>query len=179
MLAVVAVVPDEDRAVPAVRAVSGGLVTMSENSRVVAATPDQVWRVLADGWLYPLWVVGATRMRDVDEHWPAVGSLLHHSVGVWPLTIDDDTEVLEATPPSLLRLRARAWPGGEAEVEIRIEPAEEGARITIREDAVKGPGVLVPSPLRQPPLAWRNSEALRRLAYLVERREAGNDVGPA
>ena len=47
---------------------------MSENTRVVAATPDQVWRVLADGWLYPLWVVGATRMRDVDEHWPAVGA---------------------------------------------------------------------------------------------------------
>ncbi|HWM75673.1 MAG TPA: SRPBCC family protein [Nocardioides sp.] len=144
---------------------------MSENTRIVAATPDQVWRVLADGWLYPLWVVGATRMRDVDEHWPAVGAKLHHSVGVWPLTLDDTTSVLEATPPSLLRMRARAWPGGEAEVEVQVEPAEGGTRITIREDAVKGPGVLVPAPVRHLQLTWRNAEALQRLAYLVERRE--------
>jgi uncharacterized protein YndB with AHSA1/START domain len=152
---------------------------MSENTRVVAATPDQVWRVLADGWLYPLWVVGATRMRDVDEHWPAVGALLHHSVGVWPLTLDDTTEVLECTPPSYLRLRARAWPGGEAEVELRVEPDDDGSRITIREDAVKGPGVLVPGPVRHLQLKWRNSETLQRLAYLVERREAGSNVGRA
>ena len=110
-------------------------------------------------------------MRDVDEHWPAVGSRLHHSVGVWPLTIDDTTEVLEVAPPSLLRLRARAWPGGEADVELRVEPVEDGTRITIREDAVKGPGVLVPAPVRHLQLKWRNAEALQRLAYLVERRE--------
>jgi uncharacterized protein YndB with AHSA1/START domain len=152
---------------------------VSENTRVVAATPEQVWNVLADGWLYPLWVVGATRMRDVDEHWPTVGALLHHSVGVWPLTVDDTTEVLECTPPSYLRLRARAWPGGEAEVALQVEPDEGGSRITIREDAVKGPGVLVPAPLRHLQLKWRNSEALERLAYLVERREAGSDVGRA
>ncbi len=152
---------------------------MSENSRIVAATPDQVWRVLADGWLYPLWVVGATRMRDVDEHWPAVGARLHHSVGVWPLTIDDTTEVLAEKPSSMLRLRARAWPGGEADVELYIEPEGAGARITIREDAVKGPGLLVPAPLRHLQLAWRNTEALRRLAYLVERREAGSTSAEA
>ncbi len=44
---------------------------MSTNSRVVEATPEQVWSILADGWLYPLWVVGASRMRQVDDHWPA------------------------------------------------------------------------------------------------------------
>ncbi len=145
---------------------------MSENSRIVAATPDQVWRVLADGWLYPLWVVGATRMREVDAHWPAVGARLHHSVGVWPLTLDDTTEVLAEKPASMLRLRARAWPGGEAEVELTIEPEGGGSRVTIREDAVKGLGVLVPAPLRHPALAWRNVEALRRLSYLAERRES-------
>jgi hypothetical protein len=151
---------------------------MSENSRLVAATPEQVWQVLADGWLYPLWVVGATRMRDVDDHWPAVGAQLYHSVGVWPLTLDDTTEVLAEKPPSMLRLRARAWPGGEADVELHIESVAEGSRITIREDAVKGPGLLVPAPLRHLPLAWRNTEALRRLSYLVERREAGRDPLP-
>ena len=68
---------------------------MSTTTRTVSATPEQVWEVLADGWLYPLFVVGASRMRDVDESWPAVGARLHHSVGTWPLLIDDTTEVLE------------------------------------------------------------------------------------
>ena len=54
---------------------------MSSNRRVLAATPDQVWEILSDGWLYPLWVVGASRMREVDDHWPDVGARLHHSVG--------------------------------------------------------------------------------------------------
>jgi len=36
----------------------------------MAATPDAIWRVLAD----PLWVVGASRVRDVDETWPDLGS---------------------------------------------------------------------------------------------------------
>lgn len=30
---------------------------MSTTARTIEATPDQVWDVLADGWLYPLWVV--------------------------------------------------------------------------------------------------------------------------
>ena len=54
---------------------------MSVNTRLVSATPEQVWDVLADGWLYPVWVVGASRMREVEDAWPAPGSKLHHSVG--------------------------------------------------------------------------------------------------
>ena len=43
---------------------------MSTTTRSVSATPEQVWEVLSDGWLYPLFVVGASRMRDVDEAGP-------------------------------------------------------------------------------------------------------------
>jgi uncharacterized protein YndB with AHSA1/START domain len=143
---------------------------MSVNRRLLHATPEQVWSVLTDGWLYPLWVVGASRMRDVDEGWPAVGSQLHHSVGSWPLLIDDSTEVLECVPGSLLRLRARAWPTGEAEVVIRLEAAGTETEVVIEEDAARGPARLVPKPMRDVPLGWRNVETLRRLAYLAERR---------
>jgi uncharacterized protein YndB with AHSA1/START domain len=143
---------------------------MSRNTRLLHATPDDVWAVLADGWLYPLWVVGASRMREVDDHWPEVGAQLHHSVGTWPMLIDDTTEVLECVPGSLLRLRARAWPGGSAEVTIRLEPAGTETEVVIEEDAVAGPARLVPKPLRDVPLGWRNVETLRRLAYLAERR---------
>lgn len=143
---------------------------MSSNHRLVHASPEQVWDVLSDGWLYPLWVVGASRLRDADKDWPNVGAQLHHSVGVWPLLLDDSTEVLECTPGSRLLLRARGWPVGAAHVEITVEAAGEDTEITIREQAVAGPGALVPRLVQDPLLKWRNVEALRRLAYIVERR---------
>jgi uncharacterized protein YndB with AHSA1/START domain len=140
--------------------------------RVVNAEPADVWAVLADGWLYAQWVVGAARMREVDDTWPQVGARLHHSVGNWPMLIDDTTSVLEVEPGERIKLRARAWPAGEGEVEIRLESAPEGTLVTISEDAVAGPGLLVPQPLRAPMLKWRNVEALRRLALLAENRQA-------
>lgn len=143
---------------------------MSTNERVVQATPEQVWGILSDGWLYPLWVVGASRMRDVDEAWPEVGAKLHHSVGTWPALIDDNTEVLECRPLRMLKLRARAWPTGEATVVLHLEPVGAETRIVIEENATSGPAALLPKPLQDPMLAWRNVESLRRLAYLCERR---------
>ena len=146
---------------------------MSTNTRLIHATPEQVWEVLADGWLYPLWVVGASRMREVDDHWPAVGAQLHHSVGTWPMLIDDSTEVVDTTPGLMLKLKARAWPTGAASVTLRLEAVGTETEVTIEEDAVSGPAVLIPKPARDVMLAWRNVEALRRLAYVVERRVAG------
>ena len=143
---------------------------MATNTRTVNALPDEVWSVLADGWLYPLWVVGASRMREVDDAWPAVGSRIHHSVGVWPLLIDDNTEVTESNPGVSMSLRARAWPAGEASVTIRLRPVGVQTEVVIDEDAVSGPGTLVPRPLRAATLKWRNVETLQRLAYLAERR---------
>lgn len=143
---------------------------MAENVRRIHAAPDEVWRVLSDGWLYPVWVVGAARMREVDEPWPAVGSRLHHSVGLWPLLIDDHTEVLESTTARSLTMRARGWPVGEARVSVALRAVGTGTEVTIVEDAVSGPGVLAPPPLRGLTLSWRNRETLRRLAYIAEGR---------
>lgn len=143
---------------------------MSTTTRPIAATPDQVWEVLSDGWLYPLFVVGASRMRAVDESWPAVGSRLHHSVGSWPLLIDDTTEVLEVEEAERILLLARGWPAGQANVEISLAPDDGRTLVTITEDATAGPGLLVPKPLRDAQLHVRNVEALRRLAYVVEGR---------
>jgi uncharacterized protein YndB with AHSA1/START domain len=143
---------------------------MSTTTRLVEATPTQVWDVLADGWLYPLWVVGASRMREVDEEWPAQGTRIHHSVGSWPVLIDDHTEVLDVQPGTMLSLRARAWPTGEATVTIHLRPAGAGTEVVLEEDATSGPAVLVPKRLRDVSLRWRNVEALRRLAFVAERR---------
>lgn len=152
---------------------------MAINERTVHARSVDVWDVLADGWLYPLWVVGASRMREVDDHWPQVGARLHHSVGAWPLLVDDVTEVAAATPGRSLTLSAKARPTGTARVTIRLAPNGSDTRVVIEEDAVSGPARLLPRVLRDLALGWRNVETLRRLAFVAERRAARPPSGHA
>jgi len=145
---------------------------MSVTARKIEASQERVFDVLADGWLYGSWVVGASRIRAVDASWPERGSCLHHSIGAWPALVDDDTEVEQVDRPGLLQLRARAWPSGEASVRFDIEPAGDHSRVTITEHVVTGPARLIPKPLEDALLTWRNTETLRRLAFLAERRNA-------
>ena len=141
---------------------------MSRNVRVFACSPEDVFRVLGDGWLYPCWVVGASRMREVEEGWPHAGSRLHHSFGVWPALIDDATVVEAFDPPRRMVMRARGWPIGEARVTVDVKRRGERTVVRIQEEAVAGPGRLIPAPLLDLGLHWRNSETLHRLAYLSE-----------
>lgn len=134
-----------------------------------------MFEVVSDGWCYPSWVVGAVRIRAVDDEFPATGARLHHSVGVWPLMIQDHTEVTRCDPGKRLVLKARAWPAGEAVVDIQLEPDGDGTMVIMREDAVAGPSRLVPKPLRAAGLVARNKETLRRLAFLAERRTEPDD----
>src|SRR5690606_19207370 len=69
-------------------------VALIEVRRTIPAGPDRVFAVLADGWMYAAWVVGAAHVRDVDPQWPAVGARIHHSLGPWPLMMHDVTKVL-------------------------------------------------------------------------------------
>ena len=143
---------------------------MTVTTRHTDAAPTAVWDVLADGWLYPLWVVGAARMREVDDSWPAVGSRLHHSVGLWPVLLDDTTSVLACDPGHHLELKARAWPAGTAKVGIELRPAGGDTDIVMEEHPADGPATMIPEPVTAPLLRWRNVEALRRLAALAEGR---------
>lgn len=144
-----------------------------EVRRNTEASPEAVFAVLADGWLFASWVVGAARVRAVDPGWPKTGARLHHSFGMWPVMLSDVSEVLIEEAPRRLVIRPKGWPLGEARVELRIDPWEDGSMITMTEDAVAGPGALVPQVLRQVLIAARNKEALRRLALLAE-GNAGN-----
>ncbi|WP_448002525.1 SRPBCC family protein [Agromyces bauzanensis] len=148
---------------------------MSRNVRAMACSPGAVFEVLADGWLYPSWVVGASRMRDVDAAWPAEGSELHHSVGVWPVLIDDDTVSVEWAPPHRAVMRAKGWPIGEARVTIEVRSHGDGCLVRMSEEAVEGPADLIPRFLIDPLLYLRNRETLHRLAYLAEGREQNRE----
>ncbi|MGS0685804.1 SRPBCC family protein [Nakamurella sp. GG22] len=140
-------------------------------SKVVAAPADVVWSVLADGWQYATWVVGASRIREVDRNWPDEGSRIHHSVGLWPLLIDDSTDVVRSEPERELVLKARGWPIGEAHISITLTPERaEHTTVSITEDATAGPGRAIPAPVRQLAIGPRNVETLRRLALIAEGR---------
>lgn len=147
---------------------------MSSTTRTIHGSPEAVFAVLANGWSYSQWVVGASRVRDVMAGWPAVGMDIHHSVGAWPFLIDDVTTVLRSEPPLLLELKVRAWPSGEGVVRISCQPDGSDTVVTMEEDATKGPALLVPKPARDVLLDRRNREALRRLAILVERAQTGS-----
>ncbi|MFC5729061.1 MULTISPECIES: SRPBCC family protein [Nocardioides] len=143
---------------------------MSSNARIFHCSPDDVFDILEDGWSYATWVVGAARIREVEEAWPEPGSRIHHSVGAWPLLLSDTTSVEDIDRPHSILLTVRAWPAGEGRVRISCDPEDSGTRVTIEEDASSGPALLVLKPVRDLMLSWRNVEALRRLAYLAESR---------
>lgn len=138
-------------------------------TRDTSATIEQVWAVLADGWSYATWVVGASRIRAVDATWPAPGASIHHSVGLWPVVLSDRTRSVGMHDGRELTLEARALPVGTASVTVRLHPLSRGCRIEIIEHALTPPMSLVPDTLQHVLAHPRNSEALRRLALLAER----------
>jgi uncharacterized protein YndB with AHSA1/START domain len=140
---------------------------MSTVTKVFNSPAAEVWKVIANGWLYSGWVVGASRIRAVDAHWPEAGSRLHHSVGTWPLVIDDSTRVTAVEPGRSLELLARGWPVGEAKVAITLEDQGTQCRVTMAEDAVRGPGKMVPKILRDRLIGMRNRETLDRLELMA------------
>ena len=146
----------------------------------VGCPAQQVVAVLTDGWSYAAWVVGASRIRSVDPRWPAPGSTIHHSAGAWPLVINDKTVSRSWDGSGRMEMQARGWPLGEARIRIEVLPDADGAGCTVRmtEDAVKGPGTLVPKPLRDVVLVPRNVETLKRLALLSEGRGAATGAPP-
>ena len=143
---------------------------VSENVCRIDASPDAVFEVLTDGWSYAAWVVGAARVRAVDPVWPKPGGRIHHSFGLWPVMIHDTTTVEENRPGEYLRLKARAWPSGEGIIEFTLVPDGLGTEVRLHERPAGGPASLVPRPVLDPLVHWRNTETLTRLKYLAEQR---------
>lgn len=145
--------------------------------RLFDCAPEDVFAVLGDGWLYPTWVVGASRMRDVDPEWPAEGAVIHHSLGAWPILIDDETTSIDWSPPHRMKLRAKVGPLGRAIVVIEVKPRGEGCVVRMSEEPVAGIARRLPRVLWAPLLHARNEEALRRLSFLAEGRRRERDAG--
>jgi uncharacterized protein YndB with AHSA1/START domain len=97
-----------------------------------------VWDALVDVRTYPSWLVGAQKIRRVDDDWPAEGSAFHHEVGLGgPFTIADRTRCVEVDRPHRLVLDVRARPmfhgtvtfdlvAGDGVTEVRMEEHPNG-----------------------------------------------------
>lgn len=145
---------------------------MATVDRIVRADPAAVWAVLANGWTFSNWVVSTATVRAVDPMWPAVGSKLHHSQGIWPVTLDDEAQVAECEDGRRLVLIARGRPLGEARVELEVHPVDGGTRVVMTETPVSGPGAWLHNSLSERILTRRNVEALHRVAAMAERRSS-------
>ena len=143
---------------------------MSTNKRFMPVPPSAVWDALSDTAAYGYWVVGSKVIRDADEGWPAPGAKIHHTVGLGPFEISDETECLEADAPRRLQLRAKGRPLGTAKVTLEMTPKAGGTVVSITEnpDGAFRPLAFIP-PL-QLFTALRNAESLMRLEELAMRQ---------
>ncbi|MFF1573894.1 SRPBCC family protein [Leifsonia sp. NPDC058292] len=143
---------------------------MSVTVRALRCSPEQVFAVLADPWVYPTWVVGASRLRAADQNWPTPGCRLHHSIGVWPLVLNDETVVLEWDAPRRVVLEAKTRPVGRERVIIEVKRRADGCVVRMEEYPSAGPLRFVPRPLVDAALHIRNTETLRRLEWVARGR---------
>lgn len=141
---------------------------MAVNNVDVDVAPDEVFGLFADGRRYAEWVVGAKHIRSVDPNWPAVGSKLHHTVGLGPIELKDNTQVLEVQEPERLMLEARFRPIGRARIELTVTAEGGGSRVRMEETVLRTPPWL--GKMVDPTIFARNAEALRRLKEILEER---------
>src|ERR1700760_4009314 len=99
-------------------------------TRDIAASRQQVWDVLANGWTYSGWVVGNSRIRAVDSNWPTPGARILHSIGTWPAVIDDETVVERSVSGEELVLLAKIRPAAKARIPPQLpDPPDGGGRV--------------------------------------------------
>lgn len=152
---------------------------MARNQRIIDASPEAVFDVLSDPRSYAYWVVGSMGIRDADEGWPAQGTRIHHTVGIGPLRIRDYSVVEEVRPGRFLQLQAKTRPMGKASVELELERADGGTRVTMIESPADAATAFVFQPLTHLLMRARNVRSLERLAELAEGRRPmpGEEAG--
>lgn len=93
---------------------------MTQVSRASTASPERIFRVLADGWTLPTWMVGLAHARHVDPSWPEVGSRVTHRVGPWPMSRNGVTKVIACEPDHMLEVSTRYWPGRKPHLRVTL-----------------------------------------------------------
>jgi uncharacterized protein YndB with AHSA1/START domain len=141
---------------------------MSFNSRQINVSVDRAFAAITDPTTYPHWLVGAQSIRDVDPDWPKPGSRFHHVVGVGPLKLPDNSEVLEIEPGYRLRLKVKARPFITAVATFTVVGDDQRCVVSVEEEpTIRSLGNLV-RVVMDPSVHVRNHRSLERLATFVE-----------
>jgi carbon monoxide dehydrogenase subunit G len=142
---------------------------MSVNEAVIAAPVEAVFAVLSDARRYPEWVVGASRLRTVDDTFPEPGSAFGHKIGIWPLLINDETKVVARDGMHRLTLRAEIGAFGAATVDLRLQPdGADHTRVRLTETPAMGPIRWVHNPIQDRAFWLRNFLSLQLLRRIAE-----------
>lgn len=136
---------------------------MSATSAVIPAPRSEVWRALVDVRTYPTWLLGARRIRSIDDDWPAPGTAFHHVVGIdGLLTIADMTCSVTVDDGRRLELEVRARPFVRATVVFELADHPDGTEVRLEEHPIGLHRLL--GPLLALPTKARNRASLERLA---------------
>jgi uncharacterized protein YndB with AHSA1/START domain len=149
---------------------------MAYTSRTLLAPREAVWDTLIDPGTYPDWLIGASKIRNVDRSWPGVGSRFQHRVGIGWLSIPDHSEVVAIGPGRLLRLEVKARPLVSAVVTFVLVSDGTGTAVAIEEEPkLRTIGNIV-RPVMDPTIHIRNHRSLRRLDRVVQERLAQSNA---
>ena len=146
---------------------------MARNTIQIDVPIQQVFDELLIPDNFAEWVVGAKRIRGTSGNWPSEGAELHHTVGLGPVKISDTTKIEVLDPPERLVLDARAWPVGDARVDLTLIPATDGStQVVMIEEVVAGPAKLIPNAVNERMIHLRNRRSLKRLRRVVTRHRS-------
>jgi uncharacterized protein YndB with AHSA1/START domain len=143
---------------------------MAIRQKLVGASPDEVWKVLADGSSYGDWVVGTSATRPRKGDWPELGSEIEYTVRLGPSTFSGRTIVRRCEPPHHLELEAESGRLGTARIALEVRHWGDETLIIFEEHPLRGPGGFLHNAAVDAIAQLRNRSMLSRLSRLVERR---------
>ncbi|MEU0226931.1 SRPBCC family protein [Streptomyces sp. NPDC006284] len=150
---------------------------MAVRHRLVQASPQAVWDVLADGNEYADWVVGTSDVTPKSGRWPEVGATIEYEVRLGPVRLQNESVVRRCEPGSVLEIEAKAGVLGTARIAIELRPWGEQCLVIVDEHPLRGPGGLLHNVGVEALIQVRHRAMLARLAKLCE-AEAGEQRRP-
>ncbi len=162
---------------------------MAVRHRLITASPQTVWAVLADGDRYAEWVVGTSDSTPLRGRWPEKGAAITYEVRLGPARLTNETVVRRCEEGTALELEAHAGWLGTARIAIELRPWGEHCLVIVDEHPLRGVGGTLHTVGTEALIQLRHRAMLPRLAKVcegdAERREhgaeshAGASIGPA
>ena len=143
---------------------------MARSKRHIPASPEQIFTVLSYPPRYAYFVVGTKKVRHFDPRYPEENTAFHHTLGLGPLFLRDETRVLAVEPPTRLVLKAFMRPFAVNKVDFQLTPEEDGTLVVVEEYPLEGAAKKVWSAPLEVAMWLRNKELLRRLDRLARRQ---------